>query len=224
MKNKFFLGLFCFFSLSVFSQGSLRFTENTALNTSLNLRGKKTSNSNQIDGSLYLFPNWVNNSILIPKKGQSLQISNLNYNLSTKKLEALISKDSVFQLEIQQFDYLVQSNKKYKVINDGAINGLFLEMVNGEKIKLFKETRVIVDEGVLNPMTHEKFEEDKYLQKPVYYFLVSGKYEQAKLGKKTILKYMNDKEDIIKTFVSKNKLSYSSEADVSTILNHYNSL
>lgn len=227
MKNYSFFSLLFFFSLSAFSQESNFLELKTALNTrdtkiqTLGMWVRDKSSDNVVTGSVYLFPNWTNQYTLITKKGDSRKILNLNYNLITKKLESAMSKDSVFQFDLNQLDYVIQSNNKYKVISDTQLNGLFLEVFNGEKIKLFKEINVVVDKGVYNPLTDKKTN-DKFAQTYSYYFLVNGKYEKAKLGKKAILKYLNDEKKETIEFVSKNNLSYTSDKDVSKILNHYN--
>jgi hypothetical protein len=64
-------------------------------------------------------------------------------------------------------------------------------------------------------------EENTYVQMYTYYVFANGKYEKIKLGKKSIMKYLSDKEDLIKEYVSKNKLTYTTDSDVSKILNHY---
>lgn len=229
MKISLFLSLMLFCSLSGFSQQLSR--ENSVGSFSGNLDINKVENIHRVDnkgvsseGSSYLFRNWFDQYILIFKNGDSRKISNLNYNLITKTLESSVSKDSVFQYDLDYIDYVIQSNNKYKVINDDKLNGLFLEVFNGINIKLFKETKVIINEREFNPLIQEKFEKAKYIQRDSYYFLVNGKYEKNKLEKKILLKYLNDKENLIKEFVSKNKLSYTSEEGVKKILNYYSLL
>lgn len=227
MKNYSFLSLLLFCSVFAFSQESSYLELKSSLNTrdtklqAIGMWVRDKSSENIVTGSVYLFPNWTNQYSLVTKKGDSRKILNLNYNLITKKLESAMSKDSVFQFDLNQLDYVIQSNNKYKVISDKQLNGLFLEVFNGEKIKLFKEINIVVDKGVYNPLTDKKTD-DKFAQTYSYYFLVNGKYEKAKLGRNVILKYLNDDKKEIKEFVSKNNLSYTSDEDVRKILNHYN--
>jgi hypothetical protein len=179
---------------------------------------------NFIGGSLYLFPNWVGPYYVFSKNGKATQLLNLNYNLKTKNLESLMSNDSVFQYDLTQIDYLVQSNKKYKIIQNSQFNGLFLEVFNGEKLKIFKEISVVVKKGVMDRLTQTKLDEDKYVQEYSYHVFADGKYENDKLSKKFVLKHTGDKADLIKSFVSKYKLNYTSDDDVNRILNYYTSL
>ena len=177
-----------------------------------------------VKGEIHLFPSWNGQFTVITKKGDSRQLFNLNYNLQTKSLESFISKDSVFQYDIEQFDYVIASNKKYKVLNDSQLNGLIQEIYNGQKIKLFNEIRIEVEQGVLNPMTQTMISEDKYVKVFNYYLYINNKYTKIKLSKSDILKQLVDKKDALKEFASKNDLSFSKEEDVIKIMKHYDSL
>ncbi len=177
-----------------------------------------------VKGEVHLFPNWNGQFQVITKKGVSHQLFNLNYNLQTKSLESFISKDSVFQYNIDQFDYIINSNKKYKVINDSQFNGLVQEIYNGEKVKLFNEIKIELEKGVLNPMTQTMISEDKYVQVFNYYIFINDKYIKIKLSKSDILRQLIDKKEAIKEYASKNELSFSKEEEVGMILKYYDSL
>jgi hypothetical protein len=179
---------------------------------------------NYIKGEIHLFPNWNGQFTVVTKKGDSSQLFNLNYNLQTKALESFISKDSVFQYDIDQFDYVIASNKKYKVLNDSQLNGLVQEIFNGQKVKFFNEIRIGVEQGVLNPMTQTMISEDKYVKENNYYLFLNNKYTKIKLGKSDILKQLIDKKDALKKFASENDFSFSNESDVAKILKHYDAL
>jgi hypothetical protein len=229
MKTIFFF-FFCF--LRVFSQ------DNNHLDVKLSMRsfegyidvGKAglwvpgKSVDNFVGGSLYLFPNWIGPYSVYLKNGKSTQLLNLNYNLNTKNLEALISKDSVFQYDLAQIDYVVNSNKRYKIIQNSQLNGMFQEVFNGEKLKIFKEASLAVRKGGFDRLTQTKLEVDKYEQVFSYHIFAEDKYEKDKICRKLILKHTSDKADLIKKFVLQNKLNYKSDEDVNRILNYYVSL
>ena len=67
--------------------------------------------NNYIKGSQYLFDSWTGQYTIVSKSGVKSQLLNLNYNISSKKIESYISKDSVFQYDLDQFDYIVKFNK-----------------------------------------------------------------------------------------------------------------
>ncbi len=230
MKKSIYLIILFFSMISTFSQrGNLETQSSLQSLTSTNLNGGGVwlpgkVEDKTITGSVYLFPSWNGIFKIITKNGDIKQLLNLNYNIKNKNIEAFISNDSVFQFDKNQFDYIVQSNKKYKVFNDENLNGLFLEVFNGNKIKLYKEFSISVLDGIFNPLTQEKIELDKYVQNYSYYIFKDNKYEKIKLTKKDILKYLSDKKDLIKEYVNKNSLNFTTDEDVSIILKHYNTL
>ena len=59
-----------------------------------------------ISGSPYLFNSWEGLFSVINMKGNRFDLLNLNYNISTKKLESKVSKDSVFQYDLKDIDKL----------------------------------------------------------------------------------------------------------------------
>jgi hypothetical protein len=228
MKIKIFALLLSLFTIASFSQNNDNFK--AALFTyNHDLQGggaflPGAVLNDYIKGEIHLFPNWNGQFTITTKKGESRQLFNLNYNLKTKSLESFISKDSVFQYDINQFDYVITSNKKYKVLNDSLLNGLVQEIFDGQKVKIFKEIRIEVEQGVLNPMTQTMISEDKFVQVFTYYLFLNNKYKKIKLSKSDILKQLIDKKDALKEFASKNDLSFSKEDDVNKILKHYDSL
>lgn len=183
----------------------------------------KTIN-NYVEGSVYLFPNFVGQYNVISKKGGESKLYNLNYNLNTKTLEARISKDSIFQYNLNEIDYVLNQKNKYKNIDDSQVNGLLLEIFNGKKLQMYKEFTTVVQEATFNPLTQAKIGNDTRVRMEYYYFHINGSFEKIKLNKKTTLKFLSDKQDLIKEFVSKNNLSFTSEEDIVIILTYYDSL
>jgi hypothetical protein len=176
---------------------------------------------NKIEGSIYLFSNWNGMFKIKPKEGSEKQIFNLNYNLKTKTLESYVSNDSVFQFDLDKIEYISQSDKKYKVLENNDLKGLVLEIFNSENIKLYKEFQISVSSGVFNPLTQQKMEEDKFVQNYKYHLFLNGNHEIIKLGKSDILNHLSDKKNELKDFVSKNNLSYNKDEDVKKILQFY---
>ena len=218
-----------FISIITFGQNSPRNNSTSDYNTQFSrteggmwLPAKVINTS--VEGSPYLFSNWIGKYNVITKSGTRSQIFNLNYNLQTKKLESSISKDSVFQYDLEQFDYIINSKNKYKVISQDQMEGLFLEVFNGPKIKLYKDFNTSIKEASFNPLTQEKMGNDKFVQNSNYYIFANSKYEKINPTKKDILKYLADKKDIIKKYVSTNDLSYDKDDDLNNILSYYNGL
>lgn len=182
--------------------------------------------NNFIKGSVYLFPNWIGTFKVVTTNGDTTNLFNLNYNIKNQTIESSISKDSVFQYDSDKIDCIFYSNAKYKVFNSENMKGLFLEIINNEKVKVYKGYSITVETGSLNPLTQEKLSDDNYVQNFEYYFFVNGKFEKLKLSKKTILNLVKDKEKEkeVKDYTSKNNLSYTDDKDVKNILAFYSTL
>lgn len=230
MKNKFLLSLLFLYCLPVFSQGTLpretvvgSFGSNLNVN-SLDVLHKVNVGMGKVDFASYLFDNWNEEFVLIKKNGESRKLSSLNYNLVLKTLEFKISNDSVLQVDLQQLDYMVHLNKIYRIINTDPLSGIYFEVFKGKTLRLYKETKLFIDESEVNPLLQEKIKKEKYIRKFVYYLMKDNKYEKISLGKKDILKFLNDKVDLVKVYVSNNNLSYKTDEDVNKILTYYDTL
>ena len=136
----------------------------------------------------------------------------------------MIAKDSVFQYDLFQFDYIVKSGNRYKVITENGLNGLFLELYSDKNFVFYCEEEIAVVEEVLNPLTNEPISGKSYEKKRFYYLSINNKLEKIKLNKSDILKYLKNKEKLIKNYVWDKNLSYSKEGDVIQILKYYNSI
>jgi hypothetical protein len=230
MKNKFLLSLLFLYCLPVFSQGNLpreavvgSFGSNLNVN-SLDVLHKVNVGMGKVDFASYLFDNWNEEFVLIKKNGESKKLSSLNYNLVLKTLELKISNDSVLQVDLQQLDYIVHLNRIYKIINTDVLSGIYFEVFKGKTLRLYKETKLLIDESEVNPLLQEKIKKEKYIRKFVYYIMKDDKYEKISLGKKDILKFLNDKVDLVKVYVSNNNLSYKTDEDINKILTYYDTL
>ena len=226
--------IFCiiaFVSTCCFSQNNLETTSNlvdigvgtgTSGNLGFWIPGSKVDTS--VEGSVYLFPIWDGLFKIVSRDGVVSKITNLNYNLKKNTLETEFSKDSVFQYDSKNISYILNSNKKYKFIKDEDLNGLFFEIYDGSKIKLFKEFKISVLKGVFNPLTQVKDSKDKYVQNFNYFIFKDNQYKKINPSKGTVLKLLGDKKDLIKKYVDDNKLSYESDENLNKILIYYESL
>lgn len=180
--------------------------------------------NNDIAGSTYLFSNWNGIYSVKTVTGQQRSLFKLNYNIKSKKIEFFISKDSVFQYELSQFDVITKDNVKYKVINNGQLQGLYQEIVIGSKLSIYKEATVSIQEAVTNPLTQQAIGDNVYIKKYIYHFYANGNYVTKKLNKKNILEFSSDKKELVKEFASVNNLDFSKDDDVNKIVTYYNSL
>ena len=223
MKYNLFFVFYLFVIFTVSSQ-SVSDTYRTAINdgdmsnNGIWLPGK--SINSHIEGSTYLFSNWVGSYKVISKNGITASLFNLNYNLNSKKLEAFVSKDSVFQYDVSQIDYIKSFNRKYKAIN----NEFYQELVQGDKISFLKGFYVSVMDGVVNPLTQQYTTPNRYVQKNKYFYLKGEQFEEIKLKKSDVLKAFDDKAELIKKYAKEKNLSFGDENDVASLFRYYNTL
>lgn len=179
---------------------------------------------NDIKGSVYLFPDFLGKYNVISKNGNSSTILNCNYNLKTKTLESFVSKDSVFQYDLDQIDYVVTNNDKYKVNGNGDLRGLSLEIYKSGNVQFLKYFYVVTTKPVINPMTNSNISEAEYVREFTYFLYLKGKEVKIKLKKNDILNALIDKKKAVMEYVESNKLAYSKEQDICKILKYYESI
>lgn len=177
-----------------------------------------------ITGTNYLFKSFEGLYVVTNKAGNSFKLLNLNYNLTHGTLETKISKDSVFQYDLKEIEYVVAGNRKYKNIEINSVSGLVLEVFAGKNFDIYKKIGISVMEGTINPMTQEKIQQDKYVQDYTYYISQNGNFEKTKLNKSAVLKLVKDKQSEVKEYAKANNLDFSNDMDVSIILKYYESL
>lgn len=219
-----YLIILLFVSLSLVAQKENQFDFNNSSSTSsindeVQMNGAWIVSKpvkSQIEGSVYLFPTWSGSFVMQSKSGSRFSLDNLNYNLKTKELETKFSRDSVFQFNKSNLNFVYYNSKTYKVLN-----GELLQVLNVDgNYNFFKKFDISVVDGVLNPLT-QVTSPSFYKTKEEYLYLNGSSLESLKLKKKYILKIFSDKEKEIKAFVSDEKLSYSNEDDVIKIFKFY---
>ena len=169
-----------------------------------------------ISGSPYLFNSWEGLFSVINMKGNRFDLLNLNYNISTKKLESKVSKDSVFQYDLKDIDKVKYLSKVYKVYNEE----LFLQLFTSDSFEFLKSFQVVIQEPVSNPLTQSSLTPRRYVYKNEYKIFRNGVVTDFKLNKKSLLNLFPDKIDLIKNYANSNKLSFSEENDVVKIFNY----
>jgi hypothetical protein len=177
------------------------------------------------EGNIYLFPKWEGRYevYVTEKKGYSL--SNLNYNVKTNILESKISKDSVFQFDIDKINFIKHDSKKYKLYKIRETNELFQEIYLSDNVLFLKGFNVVLKKGTINPLTLEYIQKDKYSINEKFYLKLNNKnFIELSLNKKDILKLMEDKSSRVEKYASDFKLSFKSEIDLFKIFQYYDTL
>lgn len=224
--------MFCLFlsCTVVFSQ--LSTTSNnpnaTVMNVALQYDGvyiRTTERDSAIEGNVYLFSSWDGSyEIYVPgNKGYSMQ--NLNYNIKDRILESKISKDSVFQFDIEKINFIKHDGKKYDVlkVNDGS--ELVEEIFVTDNVSFVKRFNVVLSKSVVNPLLQISTQNDVYSINKSFFLKVKEKdFVEVKLNKRSVLKLLADKSGEIKRYASDLKLGYTSENDLIKIFRKYDSL
>lgn len=232
-KSIVFVNLFLIFVSNSFAQGGTNYLDVKGSLTTISslsnvggigVWGPAKVEDKTISGTNYLFKNSDGIHVVINKAGKGFKVLNLNYNLSSGNLESKISKDSVFQYDLKEIDYVVSGNKKYKILENANLSGLVLEIFKGKNFDVYKKIEISIQEGTINPMTQEKIQQDKYVQNYTYYANINGNLDKIKLNKSAIIKLVKDKQTEVKEYVKTNNLDFSNEIDVNTILKYYESL
>lgn len=206
------------------TKSSLSSLKSSAGNLSSGVWAPAKVEDKTITGTNYLFKNFEGIYSITNKAGNSFKMSNLNYNLSSGTLETKISKDSVFQYDLNEIDYVVAGNKNYKNVRGTELSGLVLEIFKGKNFDIYKKIEISVLEGTISPLTQEKIQQDRYVQSYTYCTKTKDIIEKIKLNKSAILKLTKDKQAQVKEYAKTNNLDFSNETDVNIILKYYEAL
>ncbi|WP_452232525.1 hypothetical protein [Lacinutrix sp. MEBiC02595] len=188
----------------------------------------KSTTSNNLDGTFYLYDKWVNRAQVYVSSGKGYNIPNCNFNVKFNRFEALLDNDTkgkVFAFNTRDVTKVKIGPKTFvtKAIDQGAT--YLLEVIQkGEKVALYKAYNSSIIEARINPMTQEAMGNNKVDIVSSYYVEKDGNIELVKMKKSSILKLMANKKGEMKTFLKENKLSISEDADLFKIFDHYNAL
>lgn len=218
--KKFFLLVFCISFSVVFSQDTTNFrTQSTGDLLTSGFWIPASSINKNIKGSNYLFEKWENFANIYSDNGNVFRITNLNYNIKSKKLEAKISNDSVFQFNTEGISKVRIMNSTFKLIDSEFMK----ELMTG-KVGLYIKYSLKTKDAVFNPLTHDELTPEEIIKVEHYVIRLNDKIFDIKLKKNDIINHMNDKEKEVKDFAKRNKLSFSNERDVVKIITYYNSI
>ncbi|MDD5152208.1 MAG: hypothetical protein PHC28_17310 [Flavobacterium sp.] len=178
-----------------------------------------------IDGTQYLFPSWQGIYEIYFHDKKKYVIENLNYNIKSQSLEFKIKNDSVFQFDSNKIDFIKNYLGKYKFYNINDNNQLCQELYMSNTMILLRGYAVKLVDEVINPMTKELISNARYEKKNRYFCKINeNEITEIVLKRKQILKLFGDKMKEVEAYVSKSKLSYTSEKDLLQIFQYYDSI
>jgi hypothetical protein len=179
------------------------------------------------EGHVYLFDSWERVARIVSTKGNEITVNNINFNVEENRFETETINDStfIFNNSMIKTVELKSGSSFIKMKNPETNETTFFEtLLVLDKIVFYKMPELVVERGVLNPLTQETG--PNVLTKEMVYFYTknNSKLVEFDLKKKSILNEFSDKEKEISHFVKEKKLNYGSEKDVIRILTYYNSL
>lgn len=177
------------------------------------------------EAKIYLFPKWEGKYEVYLSEKEGYSFSNLNYNVKANTLESKISKDSVFQFEIERINFIKHDSRKYKLYKIHANSELFQEIYVSEDIIFLKGFNAVLRKGTVNPLTLEYIQRDEYsIVEKFYLKLRDGDFVELNLNKKSVLKLLENHYDQVDSYALASKLSFKSEPDLFKILLYYDTL
>jgi len=169
----------------------------------------------RVEGSPYLFDDWIHTARVYTKSGQLYMVENINLDMKNQAFVTKVAVDSLFTFQFNEINYFEIYGKKYESIftKDGR---RIYEVIsdNGDE-RLLKAYSVKLVPSSPDPMKNRPF--DKYVQRENYYFEKDGEVTMLPLRKGKVLRTFDLEKTNQKTlekFVEKNELSYSDEKDV----------
>ncbi|MDO6597891.1 hypothetical protein Q4512_13275 [Oceanihabitans sp. 2_MG-2023] len=235
MKKLIFIALFMSVTIS-FAQSSTTILPDGGGNNGSdiqNINGRSgfwinSTISSDLEGTFYLYNNWINRAEVHDVSGKGYNIPNCNFNVKFNRIEALLDNDKtgkVFAFNNRDLTKVKIGRKSFvkKSIDKGQ--SYLLEVVHeGKEIALFKAYSPTITTTRINPMTQQKMGKDKIDITSSYYVEKNGEIEAIKIKKSSVLKLMANKKEAVKSFIKENKLSVSEDADLFKIFQYYDTL
>jgi hypothetical protein len=128
-----------------------------------------------------------------------------------------------YSFQGKQLDSLYFVNSAAYKFEDTPFDG-FLQLLCDGEFQLLKLTRAEIVKPSYNPSL-EVGDRDAYIVKKetLYYSLPDKRISKVK-GKSEILSLLGERKDLVKSFITSNRLGFKNEEDLIKIFSHYNSL
>jgi hypothetical protein len=169
----------------------------------------------KVDGSVYLFDNWDNFTIIHAKNGKKFAVRNSNINIQRNTLESQINKDSTYIFSTVNIEKFIVNDVPYKVVYSDEGKRIYEVIYESDDFSLLKGFKVRLIAGSPNPMVNRPT--DKFARTSSFYLKEKNTIRPYKISKSKILKLLEDdpkRQNAFKKFMKENKLSYKTEADI----------
>lgn len=184
--------------------------------------------SPDVEGSPYLFENWVNGEVVLSNGGVIRDIA-MNYSVYRKEMHFQSGKntyvlgavDSVklIKLDKRQFVYLPYIEKKKKVSKD-----YFEELTNPDEAQLLLHHSSVLLKSNYNAALDVGNKNDRLEYKSAYFLKKNDTVVQIDKDGSNLLSLLDDGSNRIREFVAANNLSFTNQDDLIRIVEYYNSI
>jgi|GEM_PF-3807540 len=178
---------------------------------------KLSNTSEEIVGSVYLFPTWNNFATVSAVGDKEFEINNLNFNALESTFVSQLTKDTIFTFSgIQKVKV---NNKLFVNVNDKFFESL-VEKANGEGllkeyiVKYTKPKMHVITNVVTGPAEYKNYE-NYYLRS------ADGSLAEVKLNKKEFSKVFGSDSKLVESYAKSHKLKFGNEEDVIQIFKYY---
>ncbi|MES2812632.1 MAG: hypothetical protein V4670_09200 [Bacteroidota bacterium] len=178
-----------------------------------------------LKGSAYLNDNWEGKHQIRLSSGEPLSIASLNYNLVKNTLESKISKDSVFQIDSKNIDYVKLNTKKYKFFNLEGKTVLANVLYLSPKVTLIKVVNISISKATINPLTQQVTSEAAFVKNEKYLIRKGDRpFENFELKRKGFMNFFAENSNKLNDFSKNKNLSFESENNIFSIFEFYDSI
>ena len=194
-------------------------------------KGISYADTKSYTGTPYNHPSYLNGNVY---NGDELLATNvaLRYNAMADEMEikeSLVSSDDDAKVLTKSPDIFVKINNEIFVFAPykGGVEGggYFKVLHEGQKIDLFKKLKKKFLPAKKASTSITRDVPAKFLDRPVYYIVSKdGKFYELPDSKSKKLKVFGDNKDLVKKFISENRLDINKEKDLKRLVMYYDTL
>lgn len=174
------------------------------------------------EGSVYLFKDWNNYTIIKAVDNKQYILNNINLNIQSNSFQSKISQDSIFTFSFNNIDRFIINNRQFKNIYSSTGKKVYEIIFESEDFYLLKGFNLRFVGSSPNPMINRPT--NKYIINESYYVFKDDQIVPFKMKKNKFEQLLGDerKFDKFTDFINKNNLSYRDENDIKKALNFIN--
>ncbi len=173
------------------------------------------------DGSVYLFDDW-NNTTIIKVDKRNYTFSNFNFNIRKEEFMSQIEGDSIYIFDFNSIDKVIVNGKEFKSFSD-PLEGeekIFQVIYENADLSILKKYSLKIIESSPDPMLNRS--KNKIIKMENYFIKKGTTFTPFKLKKKSIVKLVekNTAIQVLDDYVKSNHLSYKNENDLKKIFEY----